>query len=676
LPYTIANQKDEQVEAEQLNTELKKIALLLPLGLLIGCAVGLTVTTLQLIEQGDFQYGLWRTVIGQVTHTLNSGFFVAFNATILLMILSALQAMLGRPFAPSLRTAIGVLLFFPLYLTMVWLFTYLTVSGQSVETHKLPAIIRENAEFTIYLDRYFWSRLDLFAVAKTFANRFWWMVAGILMASIFGVWFNHLCAALGKLVRRSKASAPAPLGKWAARLLIPLSVIVVAMIVLNMTNKALALTGRDMRRNVILISLDTLRADRLGCYGCQTAKTPFLDLLAKNGVVFEEAISNSSWTLPGHGAMLTGVQPTTLGLFKVTDRLDNHALTLAEVMRENGFDTGAVTSYILLDKVYGFHQGFDYFDYEDMQPAATIVDKAIGFIEPRLAKNFFLFLHMYDTHWPYEPDEATAKEFWPGQIVAPLRQLIATTDYAQFAIKVIRGEDMLNDFCLAMYDGEIAQVDRELGRLFKFLYEKKAIDNTLLIVTSDHGEEFRDHGYFGHGLTLYDEVLHVPLIMRFPMMLPEGVRVQGQVQSLDLFPTILGLVGLEATKYNLPGRDLLGMIHAGAADPLSMIAETSMSGEPRYALRNGDYKLVTPYELDFGANLKIDKPEEVFDLRVDPLERNNLAQSHPKMAEILRREMAEQMEAIRQRTAAGKTFSRSEQLSAQEIERLRSLGYL
>lgn len=665
------------MKADELKTELKKIALTLPLGLLVGFAVGLVAAIRQLAEQGDFHYGLWHTVIGQLTQTLNGSFFVAFNAMLLLMLLTTLQVVLGRAFAPSLRTGLGVLLFFPLYLTIIWLFTYFTVSGQSVETHKLPAIIRENTEFSLYIERYFWTRLDLVAVTKTFANRFWWMISGILLASIFGVWFDRCCAAVMRLVRRRRpATTPARLGKWSARLLIPLSTAVVILIVLNMTHKALTLAGQDPRPNVVLISIDTLRADRLGCYGNQTAKTPYLDLLAKNGVVFDEAISNSSWTLPGHGAMLTGMQPATLGLFKVTDRLDNHALTVAEVMRENGFDTGAITSYILLDKVYGFHQGFDYFDYEDLQPADEIVDKAMRYIEPRLMKKFFLFLHLYDPHWPYEPEEEIAKEFWPGQIVNPLRQLIATTDYAQFAIKVIRGADLLNDFCLAMYDGEIAQVDRELGRLFTFLYDKKVIDRSVLIVTSDHGEEFRDHGYFGHGLTLYDEVLRVPLIMRFPLMLPEGVLVQGQVQLLDLFPTILGLVGLEADKYDLPGRDLLGMIHAGAADPLPMIAETSMSGEPRYAFRNGRHKLITPYDLDFGRNIKIAKPEEVFDLQADPAERTNLAATHPKMAEILRRGMAEQMEAIRQRSAAGKSFSRSEQLSAQEIERLRSLGYL
>jgi arylsulfatase A-like enzyme len=349
---------------------------------------------------------------------------------------------------------------------------------------------------------------------------------------------------------------------------------------------------------------------------------------------------------------------------------------MAEVFRERGFDTGAIVSYILLDRVYGFDQGFAYFDYEDLQPAKTVVDKALAYIEPRLFRKFFLFLHIYDAHWPYEPKEETAREFWPHFIGPELRELIDTGDYAQHALKVIKGPPLYNEYSQAMYDGEIHDIDTELGRLFRYLIDKRLIDRTAIVVTSDHGEQFLEHGLFGHGLTLYDEELRVPLIMRYPHLLPADQRVKGQVQTLDILPTVLGLAGIDARRYRLGGRDLLLMAAAGAATPLPMIAETSMSGDPRYAVRDGARKLVTPYALDFGHGLEVDKPEEVFDLAVDPREQNNLAPDHPKMAEVLRQQMADQMARVRATWGTGEGLTRSQALSAEEIDRLRSLGYI
>jgi len=673
---------------EQVINSLKRLALFIPAGLLAGFAIGLIQAGYDLGQSGDWSYGLWRTVIEDVTRALNGSFFIALNLIVLLFLTAGVQILFGREFGGSLRAAVGLLLFFPLFLATLWLFTKFYISVRGLSVHRLPDLLRDNSDFALYMKKYFFSVLDLYALSFTFFARIWWMLAGLLVGCVFAVWFDRglfrigdWLSGFGRRRKKGRVQIAASVGQkpsnpWIKRLLVSLSMALVLMVIINMADKGAAIANREPRPNVILISIDTLRADRLGCYGNPSAQTPYMDLLSKNGVLFEEAISNSSWTLPGHGAMLTSVQPTALGLFKVTDRLNSHALTLAEVLRDHGFDTGAIVSYILLDRSYGFDQGFDFFDYEDLQDAQQIVDKAIKYIEPRSQKKFFLFMHLYDPHWPYEPPEEVAKAFWPGAVTPQLRNLITTGDYAQFALKVIKGPELLNDFCRAMYDGEIAYTDRELGRLFKFLVDRRMIDRTIVILTSDHGEEFKDHGYFGHGLTLYDEVLRVPLIMRFPMLLPSNMRVKGQVQSLDIFPTVLGLVGLDPARYPLGGRDLLGMIHAGSADPVPVISETSMSGDRRYALRDGRYKLITPYKLDFGGNLQIDQPEEVFDLQTDSQEKTNLDTSHPKMVEVLRQQMAKQMDAIKKQWGMGERMTHSQELSAEEIERLRSLGYL
>jgi arylsulfatase A-like enzyme len=512
------------------------------------------------------------------------------------------------------------------------------------------------------------------------------MIAAALPAVVSGAWFGRgigrlFAGPIDRLARRFAAPAPAADGAparhpWMVRSLLAVVTVASVVLLVNIVAGGTVLMRGEPRPNVILISIDTVRADRLGCYGNQSDISPSLDKLAAHGVLFEEAMVNSPWTLPSHGAMLTGVQPSALGLFKVTDRLSNRALTLAEVLHEDGYDTGAIVSYILLDRVYGFDQGFDYFDYEDDQRAEKVVDKALKYLEPRTRQKFFLFLHFYDPHWPYEPPADAAKKFWPGLVPTPVRQLIAETDYTRFALQVIRGPELLNQYCLSQYDGEIYEMDRQLGRLFKFLVDKQMIDRTLIVVTSDHGEEFRDHGLIGHGLTLYDEALHVPLIMRLPLMMPEGVRIKGQVESLDLFPTVLTLVGLDPAPFALAGRDLLPVVQAGAAPPTPLLAETAMSGDPRYALRDGRRKLIQPYKLVFSSTLKIDKPEELFDLAADPREQQNLAAAPSPELDALRQELARRIDTVRRALAAGGSRTQSRTLSPEERERLRSLGYV
>ncbi len=661
-----------------IKNELRRLARIVPLLLFGGLLLGLGLAARQVFVDGEWMHGLWRTAAFGGAQMLNRTLFSAFSVAVFVYVAAAAQVLAGRSRAAALRFVAGFLLFYPLFLTLAWLFTDRAATALNLRAAKLPEYLRQSQDYSQYMTDNYIAWLDLGRLRFLLFDKASWFWPSAALAAMFGLWFDRGVAALAVRLRRRRSTQPAPAPRTPGRLApaAALCAVVVAALLANMAARVAATTNREARPNVIVISLDTVRADRLGCYGKAGAGTAALDRLASTGVVFESAISNSSWTLPGHGAMLTGVQPTSLGLFKVTDRLNPGALTMAKVFRENGFDTGAVVSYVLLDKAYGFDQGFQVFDYRDVQPAKTVVDKAIAFIEPRQARKFFLFLHMYDAHWPYEPKEATAQEFWPSYIGPELRQLINTGDWAQFALQVINGSPLLNDYCEAMYQGKIHDVDDEIGRLLAYLVNKKLIDRTVIVVTADHGEQFLEHGLLGHGLTLYDEELHVPLIMRFPPLLAAGGRVKGQVQTLDIFPTIMDLAGLDPKKYAFAGKDLLLMAAAGAATARAMIAETSMSGEPRYAMRNDRFKIVTPFALDFGNDLRIQHPEEVFDLQADPREIENLAPGRPKMAEALRLEMAEQMKAIRLPRGAGESLARSQALSPVEIERLRSLGYI
>ncbi len=670
----------------RVENNLRHLLYVAPLALAIGLVTGLTMAIVRVAGSGDWSFGLWRAMIADVNSALNAGLFTAFYLAALLYIIAAVQLLFGRSLAGAVLCSAGILLFYPLLLTFIWLTTKLLVEAQQVSLHRLPHLLRENTDFTLYLQRHWLDYLNPMGVVHAVFRHGPWLLASALPALGMGIWFERgfrrlLPGVVAWAGRQVAAPEPVADGKPGRNRWVVRSVLVVVTagsiaILSNIVAEGSSLMRGEARPNVILVSIDTLRADRLGCYGNTQGITPAIDKLAARGVVFEEAIANAPWTLPSHGGMLTGVQPSALGLYKVTDRLSVHALTLAEVLHDDGYDTGAVVSYVLLDKVYGFHQGFDYFDYVDEQPAAQVVDKALKFLEPRTRQKFFLFLHFYDPHWQYEPPADAARKFWPRPVPADVRQFVAERDFTRFAINWIHGPDTFNEYCLAMYNGEVFEVDRQLERVLRFLVDRQMIDRTLVVITSDHGEEFREHGLVGHGLTLYDESLRVPLVMRLPLMMPEGVRIKGQVQTIDLFPTILSAVGLDPSTLALDGRDLLPLIQGGQVAPVPMLLETAMSGETRYALRDGHYKLIQPYQLDFGSELKINKPEELFDLNADPAERQNLAVTPTAECDALREVMGRRIEAVRREHAAGTGRSRSQALSPEETERLRSLGYL
>jgi len=666
--------------------QFKQLPWLIVKLLIVGFLVGAALAVYRVAVSGDWSYGLWRTVAATITGSLNRSCYGAFSLGLFLALPAAAQIALGRSYRLSVTTALGVVLFFPLFFSAIWIVTNIGVSQFNIETHKLPEIVRKNDDFLRFLNERFFQYLDALRIAGMLVFKAGWMWPALLLAGLFGAWF-------GRLAPDRRPDRP-PRRRF--RLLLALCLMGAVVLLANLFSLAAKVTTAGPRPNVILISIDTLRADRLSCYNPQAPAARALDQLAQKGVVFEEVVSNSAWTLPGHGAMLAGVQPTSLGLFKVTDRLSSHALTIPEVLREYGYRTAAVVSYILLDRVYGFDQGFDHFDYGDNQSAEQVVDKAIAYLDARRKGKYFLFLHFYDPHWPYEPTAESARQVWPRNVPRALRELINTTDFAKFAIKVITGSPMkfhreycqrldgdncqklFLEYCRAMYDGEIRDVDLQIERLLRHLVNRGLDADTIVVVTSDHGEEFLEHGLLGHGLTLYDEALRVPLIVCAPGLLPAGARIKGQVQMLDLFPTLLGLVGLDASRYPLGGRDLTQMVAFKEIKPEPMLAETSMSGDPRFALRTGEAKLLTPFKLEFTLpeHLHIGQAEEVYDLKEDPGEQANLAGTKTQMALALRRQMEEQLERIKNRWGMGERFSRSKALTGAEEERLRSLGYI
>lgn len=322
-------------------------------------------------------------------------------------------------------------------------------------------------------------------------------------------------------------------------------------------------------RNVILISIDSLRADRLGCYGNARDTSPTLDRLARAGTRFTNAMSTTSWTLPAHMSMFTGRDVLSHGVIGEADRLSDSVPTLGESLRGAGVETAGIVAAEFLKGVYGFGRGFDHYD-DTSVPARTwhealsdekadlVADLAIRWLRAPRRPRFFLFLHFWDVHYDYVPPAPYDAMFDPDY-----RGPVGGANFMQNpAVRAgMKARDL--EHLLALYDGEVRWVDDQIGRLLAALAEAGFAENTAVIVTGDHGDEFFEHGGKGHQRTLYREVLHVPLIVRVPGV-PASAAVDAPVGLVDLLPTVLGLFGAELPA-GIDGTSLLPLLSGGRA---------------------------------------------------------------------------------------------------------------
>lgn len=373
------------------------------------------------------------------------------------------------------------------------------------------------------------------------------------------------------------------------------------------------------RPNVLLISMDTLRADHLGCYGYSRDTSPYIDHIADEGVRFNWAISQAPYTLSSHMSLLTSLYPS----FHKVNKLENNRLnpkitTLAEVLYNEGYRTWAITGGGQTSHSYGFAQGFEtYIQYTSREhDVENKVEETTNFLRGEDDTSFFIFFHSYKTHAPYIPAPPYDKKFDPdyqGDITADLD----TIDAINNGDIEISPEDL--NHIISLYDGEIREADSALVPLFRHLKRKGLEENTLVIFTSDHGEEFGEHGDVArHSRTLFDELIRVPLIFRLPGVLPAGKVIEDQVQSIDILPTILDLVGAESERESFQGTSLASLMSEGGSTGISRYAfSEKLSSDPIFlrSLRSSENKHIFK---DNRATEQVD--HFFFDLRNDPTE--------------------------------------------------------
>jgi arylsulfatase A-like enzyme/Flp pilus assembly protein TadD len=403
--------------------------------------------------------------------------------------------------------------------------------------------------------------------------------------------------------------------------------------------------GKQIRAegmNLVFLTLDTMRADRIGAYGYEQAKTRNLDNLARQGVMFENCYTPVPLTLPAHCSIFTGRYP--LG-HRVRDNgtyfLGENETTLAELMKDGGYDTYAViASFVLLSK-FGLSQGFSVYDdsldagellhnfYSEIT-ADVVYDKFSRWLKKREQQKFFAWVHFYDPHAPYTPPE-------------PYR----------------KGESLSD-----LYDGEVAFTDEFVGKIIAYLKAGGLLENTLVVIVGDHGEAFGEHQEYGHSVFCYEENLRIPLIFYNPRLFPEGLSVKSRVSLIDIVPTLLEMYGMNVPS-RVQGKGFAAMLKGieGKSERSfyveSMYGKESLGWAPLTGIIDGDHKYISLPE------------PELYDLSADPRETNNLFSQKTDAARSLDDKLKN---LVLEHSVSGGDSRR--ELSAEDRRRLESLGYI
>jgi arylsulfatase A-like enzyme len=433
--------------------------------------------------------------------------------------------------------------------------------------------------------------------------------------------------------------------------------------------------SRELKR-VILIAVDTLRVDHVSAFGYHRKTTPHLEeMLRKDGIGFSAAHSPSSWTLPSSVSLMTSLPAS---LHEVEDRsqtLHPEIPTLAGAFSKHGWLSAAFVTHIYVSSLFGFDSGFDEFhevsiDWQFREGkqlrAGELNELVLPWLTAAKDKRFFLYLHYFDPHWDYDPPPPFDTKFTSPAYSGP------ASGSWKYIVKFVPTTELMSEADLAhvkaLYDGEIAYTDHHLNKLFEHLKSLGMWDDSLIVLLSDHGEEFQDHGSMHHIRTLYEEVLRVPLIFKLPGGRPLfwRQRVGTRVSTVDVAPTVLDLAGIPIPK-TFQGKSLRPLMKIPTKDR-EIFARTMRHKSDAMTLIQDDKKLIMPF-----GRKKAD--DELYDLRIDPVEQSSIAHDRPGLTDV----MKSALRKIGGVTAASKGLpgaGADAELTPEQTELLKALGYI
>jgi arylsulfatase A-like enzyme len=450
------------------------------------------------------------------------------------------------------------------------------------------------------------------------------------------------------------------------------------LLLLNILTIRQRLFFRPSAPNILLIVADALRADYLGCYGYSKPTSPNIDKFAAESLVFEKALSNSSWTKPSIGSVFTSLYPHEHGAVTWSSNLSDKCLTLAELLRNNNYSTFAIQTNPSITKKHNFNQGFQ--DYQEMimEKGGMVTSKFNAWVKKKSKAPFFAYLHYMDTHVPYNAPKEFSRIFgldvksifMPGGFrTADVRLL------NEIGLSAENKQDLVS-----LYDGAIKYFDLNFGWIIDNLKKCGILDKTIIILTADHGEEFWEHGGFAHGHSLHTEVLHVPLIIKYSTKLPSK-RINSFVQLIDLFPTILKMSGI---RYELScrGHNLIRLAFRNEQADEEIYIETVLFGPIKRALLKDGWMLIKnlkqkredTFDL-LGGMTKYLTPEhidgyELYKISKDFSEKNNLVDDFPQIVADMDRSI------LRHRVTNLFLALEKKMKLKEKLEDLRTLGYV
>ncbi|MBC7250197.1 MAG: sulfatase [Anaerolineae bacterium] len=460
--------------------------------------------------------------------------------------------------------------------------------------------------------------------------------------------------------------------------------------------------------HIVLIVLDCVRAQNLSCYGYKRPTTPNIDRVAEEGVCYRQAATVGTWTVPTHATLFTGTYPATHGAVNGHAYLDNHVITLTEVLKRMGYVTVGVSNNGWVSRATGIARGFDAFEekyrmprglrrrlfsgYRRMRSALSPGEKesarrtrrsVLRWLKHMAAEDrpYFLFIHLNDAHSPYAPPPPFARRFL-GDTSLRLARKVNQDNTAWLAGAAEMDEQ---DWALltALYDGELAYLDHQVASFLSAMRELNLLDRTLLIITADHGENLGEHGLIGHGYCLYDTIVRIPLLIRYPPLFSGGQVVDTPVSLVDLFPTVVDVI--EGDPGDAAAQWKGASFHPDRLDhrPYPFTVSVRQVYEPvlrkrfapypsfdlspyarsAWALRDGKWKYI----------LHENGEEELYDLEADPNELQNLATEHPQQAVNQRKQLLSVCDSWRAPVPEEKP---EPEWDEELVEHLRGLGYI
>lgn len=456
---------------------------------------------------------------------------------------------------------------------------------------------------------------------------------------------------------------------------------------------------------VVLISIDTLRADRLNAYGYRARTlSPHIDALARDGILFENHVAAAPWTTPSHLSLLTSLYPSAHGVTgsfrdeatelaqgRDFEKLPESTVTLAEALAARGFATGAFTGGVTMDPKIGFGQGFSVYDTSMYKLSGENMEAMADWVRTQGQRRFFLFWHNFEVHAPYL-ETHFLPEVLPPAKVRKVRELLGPLEERVLKGRAI-GKGAADDLaalgvltepvCEALYVGGIRSVDRWLGRFVDLLREQGIYDRALIVLTSDHGEEMAERGpdrvYDQHGHTLYEELVHVPLIVKLPGQRHAGARVSEVTRAVDVMPTILDLLGYAGDVPAMQGTSLRPAWEGSDSVRIAYAESLGIPAEAK-ALRTDRYKYIVSIAAadvaEHGRRYIPPAPAavELYDLKEDPGERMNLLAS-PRAGQLAA--LSDMLdERLRRHVASQRGQAEKVQLDQETVDKLRALGYV